>query len=91
MTGNTSKAGLTYTNAQGGSEQVKVDQERILGLDQWEKTFTAKAGHFAYISAQNLASEGDIRVRILVNGNVWKESSSSGGHVIATTSGTIGQ
>jgi hypothetical protein len=83
ITGSTSSVSVTYQNAQGGSEQgdYKVP---------FNKSFSMSAGDFAYISAQNNNDKGDVTCKIFVNGNEWKESTSSGAYVIATCSGSVG-
>jgi major membrane immunogen (membrane-anchored lipoprotein) len=77
--------GVTYNNAQGGVEQ------RTFGNRTWERKITVEDGFFAYISAQNRYSSGSITCQIVVDGEVWRESKSSGGYTIATCSGTIGR
>jgi len=82
--GSTSKASLTYQNAQGGSQQEDASVP-------WRKTISAKSGDFLYISAQNKESYGDIRVRILVDGKKFRNSEASGGFTIASANGSCCQ
>lgn len=77
-------AGLTYENAQGGTEQ------RDVGLP-WSQTYTMKTGDFAYISAQLDNGVGQITCTIYVDGTEWKTSTSSGQYVIASCSGSVGR
>lgn len=74
--GSASSAFITYNNAQGGTEQVEV-------YLPWEKEFTVKESVFLYVSAQNQDAYGDISCEIIVDGKTIKNSSSSGGYVIA--------
>jgi len=70
---------LTYSNSSDNTEQGST-------TNGWEYGFDAEPGHFLYISAQNKRSSGTVTVKILVNGKVKEESSSSGAYVIATAS-----
>ena len=76
-------ASLTYRNATGDTEQVGNQ-----GLP-WEKTFTVRAGYFAYISAQNRHDSGGLGCEIWLDGVLMKQSSSSGAYVIASCNGTV--
>lgn len=82
--GSTSKASLTYNNAQGGSQQEEVSIP-------WKKTFSVKRGDFLYISAQNKEAYGNIEVKILVDGKQFKSSEASGGYTIASANGSCCQ
>lgn len=84
ITGRYGWASLTYTNSQGGTSQiaeVKLPYTVELGK--------MNSDDYVYISAQNTIDRGDINVQILIDGSVYKESSSSGGYTIATASGKI--
>lgn len=54
----------------------------------WTYTFTAKKGHFLYVSAQNQMAGGEVSAIIYIDGKEWKRSSSSGAYVIASASGS---
>jgi hypothetical protein len=82
--GTTTRAALTYENAQGGTEQTEV-------AVPWEKTFTFDHGDFVYISAANRNDRGTIVCEIWVDGEKWKESTSQGAYTIATCSGSAGR
>lgn len=74
---------ITYTNAQGGIEQIA----NFTG--DWDKVFEMKPGTPISLSGQNARDRGDIKCTIFVDGQVFKESSSSGAYVIASCSGLI--
>jgi hypothetical protein len=84
VSGTANSASLTYSNAQGGTEQMEVSIP-------WEKTLTVEKGNFLYLSAQNKGEYGSITVKILINNKVWKKSTSSGAFVIADCSGGAGE
>ena len=48
-----------------------------------------KPGEFMYISARNQTSTGSIKVTIIVNGNIYKESTCSGEYCMASASGSV--
>lgn len=74
------RASLTYSNAQGGTEQTDVALP-------WYKTLNVPPGEHLYISAQNLSYQGDISCEIVVNGRSFRKSTSSGEFSIASCSG----
>lgn len=76
--GSTDTASITYTNGQGGTEQVKV---KLPWLQSYQDV---PPGTHLYVSAQNNQDYGALRVRILVDGQAIKESVASGGYTIAT-------
>lgn len=77
----TRTADVTYTNAQGGTEQKKV-------VLPWQSSFSVPGSTrlFLYLSTQNNGSSGDISCDILLDGQAYKHSTSSGGYTIATCS-----
>lgn len=79
-----SRASVTYNNAQGNTEQKGV---RL----PWEVTYKMPSGEFAYISAQNQGTSGSVTCHILLDGMPWEKATSSGRHVIATCSGSVGR
>ena len=80
VAGSTNAASITYTNAQGGTEQVQVN---LPWLQIYERV---SPGTHLYVSAQNASSSGSLKVRILLDGQVVKESTSSGAYAIASAS-----
>jgi len=83
---NPTKAGLTYENDSGNTEQRDVSLP-------WTYEFTAQRGQFLYISAQTKGTGGasTISCKITVNGVVTEKADSKGVAVIATCSGSAGQ
>jgi hypothetical protein len=82
IAGTTSRADYTIENSQGGTEQGEVSVP-------WTKTFTFRRGDFVYLSAQNQRDSGTIKCEIWVDGKLFKNSSSSGGYMIASCSGSV--
>jgi hypothetical protein len=83
VSGTTSFADLTYENGSGGTEQQH--DARV----PWNKTLYVRPGQFVYLSAQNGMEFGGITCEILVEGHVYKRSTSSGGYTIASCSGSV--
>lgn len=75
----TGLASLTYSNAQGGTEQKEVQLP-------WSTSFAVRDGAFLYLSAQNKEEHGSITVDILVDRQILKTSTSEGGYTIASAS-----
>jgi len=83
-TENYKRMSLTLENEQGGIEQIDTGY-------RFERTFDGfDYGDFAYLSAQCDDEYCVVTCRILVNGVVWRESTSSGSYVIASCSGRLG-
>lgn len=78
-----SKTLITYENASGGTSQTTTSSL------PWTYSFKAKSGRWVYVSVQNGHSDGGVQANIYVDGDLWKTSTSNGGYVIATASGTI--
>lgn len=74
------EADVTYTNAEGGTQQENGVQL------PWKKEFQVTDGQFIYISAQ-LKIGRTIKVEIHTDGKPFKESTSSGEYTIATANG----
>lgn len=82
VTGSASSAGLTYSNASGGTEQREVALP-------WRTSFDGTPGQHLYLSAQNKDDSGTVRVAISVNGVEAKQAESSGAYAIATANGRL--
>ncbi|HEY6244541.1 MAG TPA: hypothetical protein VIX17_11365 [Pyrinomonadaceae bacterium] len=78
VTGTTDSASVTYENETGGTEQADVTVP-------WTKRFVSHGG-FLYLSAQNRSEYGSITVRINIDGQTVKTSTSNGGYTIASAS-----
>jgi hypothetical protein len=83
--GATIEASITYTNSQGGTEQI-AEQEL---LSSWSHNILASRGDFVYLSAQNRGDFGSVSCEILIDDKTFKFSRSQGGHTIATCSGSV--
>lgn len=83
ISGTAGSVSLTYVNATGGTEQIST-----AGVP-WEKTFQMHYGDFVYISAQNNGESGSVICEIKLDGNAWKQSTSSGAYTIASCSGSL--
>ena len=81
VSGTTNKASLTYSNSQDGTVQQTVSLP-------WSIQYTMKAGDFLYISAQNQNESGSVTTDIRINGYAYKNTTSAGAYVIATSSGS---
>lgn len=81
LSGTSTSAGITINNADGGTEQrtVKVP---------YESQHRMRPGSFVYISAQN-QTEGTLTCKIVIDGSVFKTSTSEGRHNIASCSGAV--
>lgn len=55
----------------------------------WKKTFAVKDGEFVYFSAQSNTDHSRIKVKILVNGKVFREAEAEGEYAIATAAGCV--
>ncbi|MHB8276342.1 MAG: hypothetical protein ACYDIA_01645 [Candidatus Humimicrobiaceae bacterium] len=97
------KVSVTYSNSQGGTEQISemslkkdVSSLGLSGItnpDKWSGEIIAEyknspIDNFLYISAQN-QSPGNIIVIILVDGVIWKNSLAKGMYSIAEASGVF--
>ncbi len=80
--GSAGAAGLTYRNAGGGTEQHEVALPTRL-------SFRMVAGAFVYISAQKKGRDGTVRVGIIVDGILMRQTTSSAPFGIATASGKV--
>ena len=72
-------ASLTYENSTGNTEQLDT-------FLPWSyPRFYARTGKFLYVSAQ-IDGTGEITCVILINGTIYKKSTSKGQYVICTAS-----
>lgn len=82
VTGTSGSVSITIYNATGGIEQFNNVKT------PWDKTIFMKEG-FMYVSAQNQRESGTVKVKIYVDGDLIKESTSEGEYCIATASETL--
>lgn len=82
VTGTASSVSITIYNESGKTEQFnKVNLP-------WEKVIYVKPGGSIYLSAQNKGDIGSVTARIFVDGEVFKESTTTGAYGVASVSGT---
>lgn len=90
LTGSAAGADLTWTDGRGQTTQATgkavplTDEDGVPGAIR----FSAAAGSFLYFSAQNTGSFGDLTCRIVVDGEVVAENTSSGGYSIVSCNAT---
>ena len=82
ITGSTTRANTTWVYYNGSISQNTLPVPYATGKLLFSK------GDFLYLSAQNDLPSGNVTVTIRVNGKPWKQVTSSGAYVIASTSGT---
>ncbi|MFA7218425.1 MAG: MmpS family transport accessory protein [Dehalococcoidales bacterium] len=79
VTGSAPSASVTLFNSTGGMVQYSD-----VSLP-YTKTYSDYDYWYASILAQNMGASGSVTVKIIVNGQVVKQSTSSGAYVIATS------
>lgn len=85
ITGTASRVGMTYSNAEGGTEQKEW-------ITPYSIEYEMSDGSFVYMSAQSQQSGyATVTCTIYIDGEKYKTSTSSGEFVIATCSGTVGE
>lgn len=85
VTGSAGSVSITYQNENGGTSQ---ESEKRL---PWSKSFKIQkgSGKFLYLSAQNQKEYGTLTAEIVIDGDVAKTSTSSGGYSIASVDGRV--
>jgi hypothetical protein len=83
LSGSSDDFNITYT----GNEAATFQEPHA--SKSWKKTFTVKDGEFVYFSAQSNTQKARIKVKILVNGKVFREAEAEGDYAIATAAGCI--
>ncbi|PCH67847.1 MAG: hypothetical protein COC01_04955 [Bacteroidetes bacterium] len=74
---------VTYENSSGGTSQ----ESNV--TNSWSYSFSAGGDTWVYLSAQNQKNTGSVTVTIKYGASTFKSSTSNGGYVIATASGTL--
>jgi hypothetical protein len=83
-------ANVTLHTDSGGTSQASINLPMKTRAGQTGLTFTNfHTGDFVYLSVQNTDAAGSVTCRILVDGVVLSENTSTGGYVIATCSGRV--
>ncbi len=87
VTCTTGQVDITLSNKNENTEQYNNVST------PWTYSFTIKLNpdeyQFVYVSAQNQQSSGTVVSEIRVDGSSFKKSTSTGGYVIATSSGSV--
>jgi hypothetical protein len=83
VTGSASSVSVTYQNGTGGTEQ------RDAVSLPWNATFDMDEGDFVYLAAQNQGDSGTVTCSIRADGQLVKQSTSTGAYVIASCSGSV--
>lgn len=84
VTGTATNVDITISDLFGGN--IQHDNVNIPWQSQVYRNDSPENRIFAYISAQNQGSTGNITVKIYRNGDVIKSSTSTGAYCIASTS-----
>lgn len=84
LEGTNARAAVTYSNADGGTEQATVSLP-------YTATLTVAAGEFVYLAAQNEGAGGTIVCEIWLDGALWKTAQARGAYGFATCSGMVGE
>jgi len=85
VTSDSNGLSLTYSDATGDTAQAKVN-----AYEGWTREQTMRRGAFAYVSAQMTLGFGTkVTCRILVDGVLVKENTSTGQFSIVTCSGRL--
>lgn len=56
---------------------------------KWRHSFTARNGEYVYFSAQSNEPGAEVRVKIVYNGKVFKESKAAGDYALALAGGCL--
>ena len=83
LSGSPGDFNITYA----GSNAVTIHEEHA--SKSWKKTFTVKDGEFVYFSAQSNTGHSKTRVKILLNGKVFKAAEAEGDYAVATAAGCV--
>jgi hypothetical protein len=83
LSGSPSDFNVTYTGSNAETFQEPHATKR------WKKTFTVPEGEFVYFSAQSNTKQSKIKVKILLNGKVFRKAYAQGDYAIATAAGCI--
>ena len=83
LSGSPGDFNITYTGINMGTFQEPH------ATKSWRKSFTVKDGEFVYFSAQSNMQQSKIKVKILRNGKVFRETQAEGDYAIATAAGCI--
>ena len=83
LSGSPGDFNITYTGSNADTFQEPH------ATKSWRKTFTVQDGAFVYFSAQSNTHRSKIKVKILLNGKVFREANAEGDYAIATAAGCV--
>jgi hypothetical protein len=83
LTGSAGDYNITYKSSEDNTYQVPHVRKR------WRHDFTARQGEYVYFSAQANEPGAQVRVKIVYNGRVFKESTASGDFALALAGGCL--
>lgn len=83
LSGSPGDFNITYT----ASHAVTFQEPHV--TKKWKRSFTVKEGEFVYFSAQSNTRHARLKVKIKVNGKVFRESLAEGDYAIATAAGCV--
>ncbi len=74
---------ITYTT----NQSVTLQEPHV--AKKWKRSFTVKDGEFVYFSAQSNMPHARLKVKIMVNGKIFRQSLAEGDYAIATAAGCV--
>ena len=83
LSGSASDYNITYKSSEDQAYQLPHAQK------SWRYNFKAHEGDYVYFSAQANEPGAEVRVKIVYNGRVFKESKASGDFALAHTGGSL--
>jgi hypothetical protein len=83
LSGSAGDYNITYKSSSDHADQVPHARK------SWRHNFTAHKGDYVYFSAQANEPGAEVRVKIIYNGRVFKESTASGDFALAYTGGCL--
>jgi hypothetical protein len=83
LSGSPGDFNITYT----ASNAVTFQEPHV--TKKWKRSFSVKEGEFVYFSAQSNTRNARLKVKIKVNGKVFRESLAEGDYAIAIAAGCV--
>ncbi len=83
VTGTADTLSIIYGNASGNKQQIEVQNE------DWSKKLEIQVGDQVYLEARSEVSNGDVRVKIFENNDLYKEGYDNSNFASATVSGKV--
>ena len=83
LSGSASDYNITYKSNDDRTYQLPHAHK------SWRHSFTAREGDYVYFSAQANEPGAEVRVKIVYNGRVFKESTASGDFALALAGGSL--